>query len=405
MNSSTKNRFLLFLITGFAVLAGLFIYPSGFGGGFLPWHLGLDLVGGSYLVYEVDMTDVAVSDRDSILDGLRDVMERRVNVFGVSEPRVTTAKEGSSHQIIVELAGISDTEEAIRQIGRTALLDFREVQGETFIKTNLTGRYLQKAQITSNPTTGIPAISIQFNTEGGKIFGELTKKNVGRPLAIFLDDELISMPTVQEEILGGNAQISGQFDYKEARRLVSLFNAGALPAPIKLISQQTIGATLGLDSLQKAIFAGATGTIAIIFFMLLYYRRFGFAASLALVFYIAYTLAAFKLFGITMTLAGIAGFILSIGMAVDANILVFARAKEEVKKGLSNVAALEEGFKRAWSSIRDSNIATILTSVILYYLTSSFVRGFALALLIGVLISMFSAITVTRVILRTLVKK
>ena len=212
------------------------------------------------------------------------------------------------------------------------------------------------------------------------------------------------MPVVQEEILGGTAQISGQFDFKEARRLVSLFNAGALPAPVKLISQQTIGATLGLDSLEKAIFAGAIGTATIVIFMLFYYRRFGFAASLALIFYITYTLATFKLFGITMTLAGIAGFILSIGMAVDANILVFARAKEEIGKGLGQVAALEEGFKRAWFSIRDSNISTIITSVILYYLTSSFVRGFALALLVGVLISMFSAITVSRIILRSIVK-
>ena len=202
MDSKSKNRFLLFLVTLLAVIAGAFVYPSGLGGKVLPWRLGLDLVGGSYLVYEVDMSGVGALDRDSILNGLRDVMERRVNVFGVSEPRVTTAKEGSSHQIIVELAGISDTEEAIRQIGRTALLDFREVEGENFIKTKLTGRYLQSTQVVSDPTTGIPVISIQFNPEGGKIFGELTKKNVGKPLAIFLDEELISMPVVQEEILG-----------------------------------------------------------------------------------------------------------------------------------------------------------------------------------------------------------
>lgn len=408
-----NTKLFLFIIVLLAVVAGFFVFPKGFGNKVLPWHLGLDLVGGSYLVYEVDMSGVASADRDSVLSGLRDVMERRVNVFGVSEPRVTTAKRGESYQLIVELAGIKDVEEAIKQIGRTALLDFREVEqvGEgdkatlNFKKTQLTGRYLKSAQVSSDPNIGQPLILIDFNEEGGKIFEDLTKRNIGKPLAIFLDDQLISMPVVQEPISGGSAQITGISDFTEVKRLVSLFNAGALPAPVSLISQQTVGASLGLDSLSKALIAGAAGTVAIMLFMLLYYRKLGLVASLALIFYVIFTAAIFKLFGITMTLAGIAGFILSIGMAVDANILIFARTKEETAKGMSESGAIEEGFRRAWPSIRDSNVTTMLTSVILYYLTSSFVRGFALALFLGVVVSMFSAITVSRIILRTFVKQ
>lgn len=417
-----NTKLFLFIIVLLAVVAGFFVFPKGLGEKILPWRLGLDLVGGSYLIYEVDMSGIAQEDRSSVFSGLRDVMERRVNVFGVSEPRVTTARRGNSYQIIVELAGIKDVQEAIKQIGRTALLDFREVEqpavsssgstaesdGSTkinFIKTALNGSYLQKAQIGSDSTTNQPVILIEFNNEGAKLFEMLTEKNIGKPLAIFLDNDLISMPTVQERIAGGKARITGITDRQEVRKVVSLFNAGALPAPLNLISQQTIGATLGIDSLQKALIAGGIGALVIMLFMALYYRRLGLVAALALVFYMIFAAGVFKLFGITMTLAGIAGFILSIGMAVDANILVFARTKEETAKGVSNAAALEEGFRRAWPSIRDSNITTVLTSIVLYYLTSSFVRGFALALLVGVLISMFSAITISRVILRTFIKK
>lgn len=412
MQSRSKTTFLLFLITLVALASGFYAFPKGIGAKLGQWHLGLDLVGGSYLVYQVDMKDIATTDRDSVMSGLRDVMERRVNVFGVSEPRVTTAKVGDSYQVIVELAGIKDVQQAIDQIGKTALLEFRTAEttgtGDkaqaVFKPTALTGRYLANSQIGTNSTTNEPIILIKFNSEGAKIFEDLTGKLVGKPLAIFLDGDLISMPTVREAISGGNAQISGQFTFDEARKLVGLLNAGALPAPISLISQQTIGATLGLDSLNKAMYAGLIGTILIILFMIAYYRKLGLVSSLALLFYIAFSLAAFKLLGITMTLAGIAGFVLSIGMAVDANILIFARTKEELARGVSSLGALEEGFRRAWPSIRDSNITTLMTSAILYYLTSSFVRGFALTLFIGVLISMFSAITVTRVILRMFTK-
>ena len=212
------------------------------------------------------------------------------------------------------------------------------------------------------------------------------------------------MPVVQEKIAGGRAQISGSFTLETARQLVERFNAGALPSPINLINQQTIGADFGQDSLEKALLAGFLGTIAVIIFMIIYYRGFGVFASISLLMYIALTLAIFKIIPITLTLAGIAGLILSIGIAVDANILIFERTKEELKKGLSRKTAVEEGFNRAWTSIRDSNISTIITAIILYYFTSSFIKGFALALLIGVLVSMFSAITITRTFLRVFIK-
>jgi len=407
-------KFLLLIIILLTIVGGIFIYPRWLGGKYRPWRLGLDLVGGTHLIYEVDMNQVDFSERDSVMAGLRDVIERRVNLFGVSEPHVVSAKEGDSYRLIVELAGIKDVGEAIKMIGETPFLDFREViidqqlttdnqQQIQFIPTNLTGRYVKGAQLDFDSTTGAPKVNIQFNDEGAKIFEELTVRNVGKPLAIFLDNNLIEMPVVQEKISGGRAQITGKFTRDEAKKMVERFNAGALPAAIKIISQQTIGASLGQESLKKAVYSGALGTLAIILFMLGYYRKFGIFASLALIIYTVLVAAIFKL-GITMTLAGIAGFVLSIGMAIDANILIFERTKEEIKKGLTKISAIEEGFKRAWPSIRDSNISTIITSIILYYFTSSFIKGFALALLIGVLISMFSAITVTRTMLRVFIK-
>ena len=268
----------------------------------------------------------------------------------------------------------------------------------------MTGKYLKKAQVGFDSVTNAPLIQLEFNDEGAGIFEEVTGRNIGQPLCIFLDGEIRSMeedcPTVQAQISGGKAQITGRFSVDEARAIVERFNAGALPAPIKLINQQTIGADFGKDALTSSVFAGAVGTAVIILFMLIYYRRFGLFAVVALLMYIALTLAVFKIIPITLTLAGVAGFLLSVGMAVDANILVFERTKEEIKKGLNRLSAIEEGFRRAWPSIRDSNITTMISSIVLYYFTSSFVQGFALALFIGVVMSMFSAITVTRTLLR-----
>ncbi len=407
--------FVLAVLIALALACGVFVYQPLWEriGSVLPWKLGLDLAGGSFLAYEIDLSEVPVVDRDSVVKGLRDVIERRVNLFGVSEPRVYTETAGDASRLVVELAGIRDVRQAIREIGATPFLDFREVveierEGTStaeFVLTELNGRYVQGAQVTIDSVTGKPQVAIEFTGDGAKIFEDLTAKNIGKPLAIFLDNALIEMPTVQEKISGGKAQITGRFTVDAARQLVERFNAGALPAPITLINQQTIDADFGYDSLARAIAAGVVGTLAVIVFMLLYYRLLGVFASLSLVIYIAFALALFKLFGVTMTLSGIAGFILSIGMAVDANVLVFERTKEELRRGLSRVSAIEEGFKRAWTSIRDSNISTLITSAVLYSFTSSFVRGFALTLFIGVLVSMFSAITVTRTFLRIFLSK
>ncbi|MEK9173165.1 MAG: protein translocase subunit SecD [Patescibacteria group bacterium] len=392
------------------IIAGFFVYPGTFGLKTRPWRLGLDLVGGSHLIYEIDLTKIPGADQSSVVNGLRDVIERRVNLFGVSEPQVFTAKSGNKTNLIVEIAGITDINQAIRLIGETPLLDFREVvengSSTTFVtpETPLTGQYITSAQLTFDQTTGAPQVSISFNDEGSKIFENLTEKNVNKPIAIFLDEGLIEAPVVQQKITGGQAVITGRFTVSEARTLVERFNAGALPAPITLINQQTVSPGLGNDSLQKALTAGAIGTLIVMLFMLVYYQFFGVFAAVALIIYSLLTLGLFKLIGVTMTLAGLAGFILTIGMAVDANILIFERVKEETKKGLSRMFAIEEGFKKAWPSIRDSNISTIITAVILYFFTSSFIKGFALTLLIGVLVSMFSAITTTRLLLKVFAK-
>ncbi len=401
--------FFLTLIIIVAVIASVFVYPKFLGAQWLPWRLGLDLIGGSHLVYKIDLSQVKETDKDSVVSGIRDVIEKRVNLFGVSEPQIYTAKTGSDAQLVVELAGIKNISDAINQIGETPLLDFREVEqngsSTTFTPTNLTGRYVSGAQLTFDQTTGASQVAISFNNEGAKIFEEMTGRNVGKPIAIFLDNNLIEAPTVQQKISGGHAVITGKFSITEATQLVQRFNAGALPAPITLINQQTISPTLGADSLRKVIIAGAVGTILVMIFMLMYYDMMGLFASFALLIYIALTLGLFKLIPLfTMSLAGLAGFVLTIGMAVDANVLIFERIKEELKRGLTKAAAVEEGFRRAWPSIRDSNISTIITAIILYLFTSSFVKGFALTLLIGVLVSLFSAITTTRLFLRIFLK-
>jgi protein-export membrane protein SecD len=272
------------------------------------------------------------------------------------------------------------------------------------VPTELTGRYVASAQVGRNQQTGRAEILLNFNEEGAKIFEEVTARNVGKQLAVLLDGNIITAPVVNERIVGGQAQITGTFTLNEAKQIVQRFNAGALPAPITLVSQQTIGATLGTDSLREILFAGAVGMLLVMLFMILYYRSLGFFASLALIIYTALVLVIFKLL-FTLTLASIAGIVLSIGMAVDANILIFERTREEVKKGGNKHSAILEGFHRAWPSIRDSNIATIITSLVLYNLTSSFIKGFALSLLVGVLVSMFTAITVTRTLLSVFMKE
>lgn len=392
---------------------------------FMPFRFGLDIQGGTHLVYRADMSAIAGSQRSDSMDSLRDVVERRINLFGVAEPLVQVEKSAGQWQLVVELAGIRDINEAIRLIGETPFLDFREVRPDSdrdailaaqknkermnedpyFIPTELTGRYIKGATLNFDYTAGQPEIGLELTSEGGKLFAEITKRNVGKQLAIYLDGAPISAPTVREEITGGQAIISGDFTPQSAKELVGRLNAGALPVPISLIAQQSIGASLGKDSLDRSLFAGLIGFFAVAIFMILWYRVPGIMAILALVIYIAMSLAILKLVPVTLTVAGIAGVILSVGMAVDANILIFERMKEELKSGKQFEEAVREGFNRAWPSIRDSNVSSLITSAILYWFGSSMVRGFALTLGIGIIISMFSAISITRTLLFAVMTK
>ncbi|KKQ76689.1 MAG: Preprotein translocase subunit SecD [Parcubacteria group bacterium GW2011_GWC1_38_6] len=400
----------------------------------VPFKLGLDLQGGSHLLYEADLSQIAEKERGQAMEGLRDIIERRVNFFGVAEPLVQVQNAGDKYRLIVELAGVIDPAEAVKQIGQTPFLEFKEqksqeesqkildkakeLEGKTpeeaqkienwesaledpyFKSTSLTGRYLKKAEIGFEQNAPKPLISIEFNDEGSKLFEELTQNNIGKPIAIYIDGVLISAPVVQSKIVGGKAQITGNFDIKSAQELARNLNAGALPLPITLISQESVGPVLGKISLEKSLKSGFIGFLAVIMFMVIFYRLPGILASLALIIYIAIILALFKLIPVTLTLAGIAGFVLSIGMAVDANILIFARMKEEFAEGKNFTISLAEGFSRAWPSIRDSNITTIITSLILFGFGTGFVKGFAFTLIIGVLISMFSAVFITRYFLK-----
>lgn len=392
----------------------------------LAFRLGLDLQGGTHLVYQADLKDIGAKERQASMDGIRDVIERRVNLFGVTEPLVQINKHKDSYRLIVELPGVKDIHQAIAMIGATPYLEFKEErtqievdeilkrqeQGDEqaklmdpyFKQTLLTGRFLKKAQLTFDQTTNQPYVALEFNKEGGDIFAQLTKANIGKTLAIYLDGLPISIPRVQEEISGGKAQISGEFTLAEAKQLAQRLNAGALPVPINLISQQNIGASLGHDSLVKSLKAGIIGFLGILLFMVVFYRVSGFFASISLIIYVILVLAIFKLVPVTLTLAGIAGFLLSMGMAVDANILIFSRTKEELKVGRSYFDALNNGIKRAWPSIRDGNFTTILVGLILFIFGTSFVKGFALTLILGNLINIFSAIVITNYLIRFFIR-
>ncbi|KKS16482.1 MAG: Preprotein translocase subunit SecD [Parcubacteria group bacterium GW2011_GWB1_41_6] len=381
-----------------------------------PFQLGLDLKGGAHLVYQADTSVLKAGEVGDAMVGLRDVIERRINIFGIAEPVVQIEKKGDDNRLIVELAGVKDINQAIKMIGETPFLEFRtqqeiaEVQPLpqappevepllNFVPTSLTGRYLKKASFEFDQTALQSAVLLEFNNEGQEIFAQLTRENIGKPLAIFLDGQPISIPVVREEIASGRAQITGEFTLKEAKLLVGRLNSGALPVPIQIIAQETVGASLGNEALEKGVRAGIFGILAVILFLIFWYRLPGFLGALALGIYIGLVLMIFRLLPITLTTAGIAGFILSVGMAVDANILIFERFKEERRAGKGLESSLREGFSRAWSSIRDSNVSSLITCLILYWFGTSIVRGFALTLAIGILFSMFSAITITRVFL------
>ncbi|MFA6466460.1 MAG: protein translocase subunit SecD [Patescibacteria group bacterium] len=525
--TSTKIRVTFGIIFLLTIFAALIVWPSAPGWfGKFKVHLGLDLQGGTHLVYQADVSALEGAEKREGVQALRDVIEHRVNAYGVSESVVQTNFSGDNYRIIVELAGVKDANEAISIIDKTPHLEFktqgeavfdesaqakldeikvkakevlaRALAGEDFSKlaseysedtasaasggdlgyvakglfvpefdkvifdelqsnqiapelvesqfgyhiikkidqrlndkgeievhaahilfqktdadlanvvwqdVGLTGREVAKAQLSFEQNTQSPLVLLSFNDNGKEIFSKITSENVGKPIAIFLDNEIISSPVVNEAIKDGQAQISGSFTISEAKELVKNLNLGALPVPIELISQTTIGASLGAESLDKSLLAGLIGLIAAALFMIIFYRLPGLLSVLALVVYSVLSLAIFELIPITMTLAGVAGFILSIGMAVDANVLIFERTKEELYEGKSLNTSIENGFTRAWSSIRDSNISSIITCVILAWFGTSIVKGFAITLGIGILVSMFSAITVTRTFLRLIVNK
>jgi len=384
--------------------------------------LGLDLKGGAHLVLQADMSEIASENRADALESAKNIVENRVNLFGVSEPVVQTSKVGSDWRIIVELPGVTNVDEAVKLIGETAKLEFWEGKAtssaqlstktaspssflDQWQKTNLSGKDLKIAKPGFSPQTGQPEVEIEFTPDGAKKFEEITKRNVGKPVLIMLDNQVISDPKVNEVIAGGKASISGKFTTDETKNLAIQLNAGALPVPIKVIQQENIGPTLGSTSIQKSFIAGAIGLGIVATFMVFSYGILGILADLALLIYTFLVFAIFKAAPITLTLAGIAGFILSIGMAVDANILIFERMKEEIRWGEEKKKALELGFSRAWSSIRDSNISSLITCGILYWFGSGIVRGFAVTLAIGILVSMFSAITITRTFLRLIYRK
>jgi len=420
MVKSWKVNFAIFiLVLVVTAVTAAFVYPAKWGVKHSPWRMGLDIVGGSALVYQIDLSGINQKDYSAVVAGLKDVISKRVNLYGVAEPRVNIAQKGDTYQLVVELAGVKDLGDAVKQIGAVPVLDFREVQQSgqsvSFSPTSLTGRYVTNAALGFDSLSK-PIFTFTLNDEGAKIFEDLTSRNVNKPICIFVDNNFIfpddpsgSCPRVNEVISGGKAQISGSgITADVAKQLVDRFNAGALAAPITLVNQRTVSASAAADALHKILIAGAVGTLLVALFMLLSYGTLGVFACIALIMYTILSLGIFKMAvpgGFTLTLAGIAGFILSIGMAVDANILIFERSREEVKKGLSWHAAIEEGFRRAWPSIRDSNMSTIITSAILYFFTSDFVRGFALTLGLGVLVSMFSAIFVTRTMLESFLEK
>jgi preprotein translocase subunit SecD len=395
------------------------------------FHKGLDLEGGTSITLRADMKDIAESQREDALTSAKEVIERRINFYGVSEPMVQTAKVNNDYRIIVEIPGVTDVQQAVQLVGQTAKLSFWESTASTSApltiedslkiatnssnrlpfsilqslgkdakQTNLTGNDLKTAATTFDSTTGKPQVALTFTAEGAKKFGEITKRNVGKVVSIALDNQVIEAPRVNEPIYGGQAVITGEFTTKQANQLQIQLNAGALPVSLSVLEQRSIGASLGQESLQKSLLAGIAGFFVIVLFMIFLYGRLGALASIALIIYTLLVLSLFRLIPVTLTLAGIAGFILSIGVAVDANILIFERMKEEFRRGRSWDQSCDIGFSRAWLSIRDSNVASLITSTILFYFGTGIVRGFALTLAIGVLVSMFSAIFVTRTLLK-----
>lgn len=386
---------------------------------------GLDLQGGTQLVLKAEVENIPEADRISAMDSARAVISRRVDLYGIGESVVQTSKSGDQYRMIVELPGVTDSKAALQLVGQTAEMEFKESDPDkppsaatdsagafaqdlmAMIGTGLTGKDLQRAQVEFDQQSGQPVVGLVFTPEGKEKFAQVTKRNIGKRVGIFLDQQPLTVPVVQTPIMDGRAIISGGFTTQEAKQLVVNLNAGALPVGLTPVAQTQVGATLGEESVKASVRAGLVGLLAVAVFMVLVYRKLGLIADAALFIYGLVTLAIYKLMPITLSLPGIAGFLLSIGMATDANILIFERTKEELRRGLKLRPAVEAGFGRAWDSIKDANVATLLTAFILYnpfewkFLnTSGLVRGFALTLTIGILISLFTGIVVSRTLIR-----
>lgn len=420
----TSNYWLLFFIAvllGFCIWAITPLDSDRFGRQGLT--LGLDLKGGAYLVYEADLSKMDPTQTvDQVMTSVLGKIERRANAFGVKEPIIQRQGE---NRILVQLPGEKNVDEAKKLIGQVALLEFKEAttdlsgqpqrdeKGEIIWniakgtgtdgqEKELTGKYLKpNSKVVLKQNTNEPEVAFEWNDEGAVLFEQITKRNIQKPLGIFLDNQVISAPTVQA-VIKNSGVITGM-DMKEAQNLSIQLNSGSLDVPLTVIQEQTVDATLGADSIKKSIVAGAIGLILVILFMLLYYRMAGLVAALALVIYGVIITAIFKLVPVTLTMAGIAAAVVSVGMAVDANILIFERTKEELRAGRTLGAAVDAGFNRAWLAIRDSNVTTFIACIVLYWFGDTFgafmVKGFALTLFIGVALSMFTAITVSRLFL------
>lgn len=399
---------------------GWFVYTTNGPDSHYNLKLGLDLAGGTELIYKADTSRIA-GDKAGALSSLRDVIDHRVNLFGVAEPLVQLEHSSAvaaeqQDRLLVELPGVTDVQAAVDAIGKTPTLEFKLVDqaGDTastttYTETGLSGRYLKNAELQfaqgtqGSATAGEPIVLVHFNDEGAALFGKITKENVGKQLAIFLDGSVISAPVIQEEIPGGTASITGRFTPTEARDLVRNLNFGALPVPIDLVSSNTVGPTLGGEAFHAGVWAGFIGFLLVSLFMVLWYRLPGVVAVIALIFYVLLNILVIKIIPITLTSSGIAGFILSIGLAVDANVLIFERMKEELRHGKDAHEAVKIGFSRAWSAIRDGHLTMIISAVILFWLGTSLVKGFALVFGFGVISSLLSAVFISRVFLLAIV--
>jgi preprotein translocase subunit SecD len=384
---------------------------------------GLDIKGGTQVTLSADMKDIKSEDRERALQTAQEIISRRINLYGVSEAYVQSARTSQDYRLIAEIPGIQNSNEAVALIGSTAQLDFREYVPATksgtvasasgmlisdFKPTGLSGKELSNATVQFDSQTAKPVIGLEFTSEGTQKFASITKRNIGKPIAIFIDGYPITSPIVNQEISDGRAQISGDFTPEQAKSLSIALNAGSLPVPIQVIGQKTVEATLGAQTVERAVRAGAIGVGIIMLFVIMLYGVRGFLAVLSLCLYGIISLALYKLVPVTLSLAGIAGFLLSMGMAVDTNILVFERLVEEERKTLvrSPKQILDQAFSRAWNSIKDANMTTLITCFVLYnpfdwaFLNrSGVVRGFALTLALGIGFNIFCGMFVTRVLM------